>query len=814
MAQHDSLSTLFLMIGRLSFLILTCLCVSLGTSPAQVPVDPALVANQERDLFEFADRYYRQGEKAKDQGHKQLYFDKAAIHFQRFVETFPRSKKIADARYRLGTAYLYTGRPDKASEQWRAVLNRHPKGRPTSLAAYRLATIRYQQRDFEGAAPYFAKSAAAAASSSQRQSSRYFEANCYTLAKNPRKAKAALEKLINDPGKDRNIYYARGMLQLGLIYQSEENYEDALRYFIPLMQKTIPSKIRGEAILNAGAACTELGQLEQADVYLETVLGTHEYKDHHEVAQKTLMLSAFKADNLPRVLKLYEQRAVGVSGKNAAKLHLLAGRAYYKKGSIDIAKIVFRRSEQALPKSKIAFEAAHRRLVCFYKTEAKTLIRQVDSFIQLYAGRHAGSPWIQTARLMKAETLFSEKEFAAAAAVYNKINTRLIDEKNRAGLLHHKGWCLAESGDPNGAIQSFSEFISSYPDDLRIPKTLTRRGEAYMEAGNYSQALKDFDRIINIDQTSLLAALCLQQSAALQRKQGNLKDMVVRYSLLLQHHPDIQVETRANAIYQIGYAFFKENNYIEAAKRFEEARQLDPQNFKDQAGSYKVLCYYMAKDVDNLLSAAEQIREDVPGKKLPPRTLTWLGIKSFERRDFRNAVTYLTLVADPSAPEETSTYIWKHLAKAAIQTGNYELSLRAIGNVLESEENPVAITDALLDKGLALLGTQKYAEAIEAAESGLELQRQGKLNAELQLLLGDIAFARKDYEEAARRYVVTAELVFDNQITPIAIYKTVKALEAKGDIQDVKRYSERLKKDFPNFKLQQRWIGGPEKEAI
>lgn len=798
------------MISRFLFLVSIALWASATSVHAQIPADPVLVADPERDLFDFADRYYRRGEQARDQGQKQLYFNQAAEHFGSFVQNFPRSKKIADARYRLGTAYLYTGRPDQAASQFRAVLSIAPRGRPSALAAYRLATIRYQKRDFAGAAPYFARSADAAVNDSQRQSSRYFEATSYTLAKNNRKAKQALEKLVNDPGKERNIYYARGKLQLGLILQGEGSFEQALNHFVPLLKKNIPAKIRGEALVNAGACCTELGQLEQADIYLEAVLAASEYRDHHESAQTSLMLSAFKAKDMPRVLKIYERRPVGSSGKNAAQLHLLAGRAYFLKKNYTIAKIAFRRSEQAFPKSELAFEAAYRRLICFYNTESKALVSLVDSFLQLYARKNAGSPRIQTARLMKAETLFEKKRYTEAATVYNTINTRLIDEKNRAGLLHHKGWCLAESGDSNGAIQSFSEFIASYPQDIRIPKTIARRGQSYMEAGNVSQALKDFDRIIQADPTSDLAALCLQQSADLQRKQNNYKDMVQRYSQLLDQHDKLSDTTKAHATYWIGYALFKEDKYIAAAERFNTARTLDSKNFNDQSGSYMVLCYYMAKDVDGLLSAVERVRKDVPGKDLPPRTLTWLGIKSFERRDFRNAVVYLTLVADPLTPENTSAYIWKHLSKASIETANYKGALKAISHVLDQEENSIARADAFLDKGLALLGLGKHADAIEMAEAGLELQRQGKLHAELQLLLGDIAYARKNYEEAVKKYVVTAELFLDNTITPIALFKASRTFQVLGRAAEKEEYQNRLQKDFPDFQLTQRWIGGPQ----
>ena len=777
---------------------------------AQEPGDAPLVADPERDRFTFANLAYERAERSRDATEKAIYYRKAVQLFSEFLSDFPRPREEAQVRYRLGTSYLYTGQPESAARQFRSILDRSPNGHIASLAAYRLASLRYERRDFSGAAPYFATSARAAEQAQLRHRALYFEANCYILAKNERKAREAFLKLVNDPERAKNAYYEKAALQVALMYQEEEDYEKALEYFVPLLTKGSSKETIGQALVGAGLASAKLDQPEQAKLYLETVLKSSEYKDYHLEAQAALMETAYLAKNYAEVFSIYRQRSIPAKGKVAAKLHLMAGKAAMAQDRFADGRDIFLKAERAFPQSDIAFDAAFRRVVCFFESDSQHVPVQVDAFEELYGGSQAGSKEIQLARLMKAETLFAKEDFRKAARVYNRITSRLLDEENRASMLHHKGWSLSESGDPNGAVQAFSEFLSSFPDDSRALETIAKRGESFLAAGNFESALKDFDTIIEKLPGQPLAALALQQSAEAQRKQDNLKDMVVRYDKLINDYPDLALRTKANAYYWIGWAMFKEDKYLESAEKLNEARKLDPANFNDLAGTRIVLAYYMAQDVDKLLVATNQIRKDIPGKELPPRVLTWLGIKSFERRDFESAVTYLNLVTNEDDPSETSSYIWKHLAKASVEIGDYTSALNAIEKVVDSEEHPVAKADALLDKGQAHLGLGQFAEAVSAVEKGLELQGQGKLNAELQLLLGDIAFGRKDYSEAAKKYVVTAELVVDRQLTPIAIYKAIKTLELNEDEATAKIYRDRLKAEYPNFTLNRRWIRGPE----
>ena len=173
---------------------------------------------------------------------------------------------------------------------------------------------------------------------------------------------------------------------------------------------------------------------------------------------------------------------------------MIAARAYMRLKLPSEALQLFRDVEKLVnPETDMAFQAAYYRLLCFFQIEGRHLPDQVDAFLQLYRKARPEDSRIHTALMMKAETLFSNKETAAAAKVYSEINASLVSEKNRPGLLYQRGWCLSEAGDAQGAIRSLSEFIAKYPQDPRVSSAIAKRAKAYSESAEPAKAIADFD---------------------------------------------------------------------------------------------------------------------------------------------------------------------------------------------------------------------------------------------------------------------------------------------------------------------------------
>lgn len=767
-------------------------------------VDPTLVANPERDRFDFANQFFDAGQKSDRQFEKDRYHQRSVQLFQEFLETFPRSRYDADARYRLGVSQMELGQVADAKRNFRALVRRHPQHELAGLASYRMGSLEWAERDFQASAPHF-ETAAAVAKGQLRQRALNF-AGFARLQLGEKQAAVRNFELILKEESPIDPYRGRAALQIGLVRQEAGQHEKALEYFATISAGSTAPSERGPALLAIAESRLALEQPEQAQITLETLLNSANLAKWHPAAQASLMATAYAAEDFERVLQLYGKSAIEGQGATPAKLHFIAGKAANKLERYTEAITFFARSERADPQTDLAFDAAYRRLLCFYNVEGANIPDQVDAFLEIYRGRHAAHEYIQAARLMKAETLFSQKRYLDAADVYNRINAQLIDKKNRPGLLFHKGWCLAASGDPNGAIQAFSRLLGDFRDSPFTAQALAKRGEAYLQSRDYDKAMRDFDALIEANDTSpALVSLALQKSAVAALEKKNFPQVVDRFTRLIVKFPDLKPVTLANAHYSVGHAQLKLEKYEDAIAALENSRKLDPDTFNDAAGTKIALCYYMLQDPVGLLEAVGQVERDVPGKVLPERMITWLGIKSFERRDYENAVRYLARVIDHDKAGETKAFIWKQYAKANLEVGENEEALRSVNHVLETETNAVSLADAYLDKGRALLALTRYAEAIEAAEEGQRKQPRGLLNAELNILLGDIAYQREDYAASLKYYGTTAEFIADKRLKPIALHRAKVAAEKKGDAALAESYAALLSQNFPDYTPSSDW---------
>jgi len=67
------------------------------------------------------------------------------------------------------------------------------------------------------------------------------------------------------------------------------------------------------------------------------------------------------------------------------------------------------------------------------------------------------------------------------------------------------------------------------------------------------------------------------------------------------------------------------------------------------------------------------------------------------------------------------------------------------------------------------------------------------------MLLGDVAAAQGNYANAAQRYVLPSQMFDDPEITPLALWKTMKAFEQAGDQNQASDFQKDLAKRFPKW---------------
>jgi tetratricopeptide (TPR) repeat protein len=175
-------------------------------------------------------------------------------------------------------------------------------------------------------------------------------------------------------------------------------------------------------------------------------------------------------------------------------------------------------------------------------------------------------------------------------------------------------------------------------------------------------------------------------------------------------------------------------------------------------------------------------------------------MQSYNSGDHVMAAKCLALIASPEEPRATPKEVWRYLAKARLETGDFEGALAAANHVLAVEDNPSWKADGLLDRGRALLALDRPSEARKSADEALELRPQGRTSAGLRILVGDLELKADDASKAAAEYLIVVKFHEDKDLKPLAIRKLIEALEKQGDKTEAEKYRQQLKSEFPDWK--------------
>jgi len=245
--------------------------------------------------------------------------------------------------------------------------------------------------------------------------------------------------------------------------------------------------------------------------------------------------------------------------------------------------------------------------------------------------------------------------------------------------------------------------------------------------------------------------------------------------------------------------------------------ELDSKGYLEKSSQLIILCEYARQNADSLAKAIDNYLQSKPDGLVPPNVLKWLGLKLFSSDDFKRAARFLELAVTTQVPANTEPVVWNYLGMAQLKNAQYDASIQATDNFLLSNPDSATRSRALLTKGRAQLGKGLFDDADKAAQEALQVVKDGKLQAELLILEGDIYAAQGDklaaegqkdaaavkWKDGAAKYAVPSQIFEDPDITPEALHKAALVLEKAGDAAKAKLMKEQLKQRYPKYEPKQ-----------
>ena len=773
-------------------------------TPPPEPEEPVsnLAKGPEGDLFTYANLLY-----SKKQ------YDLASRQYSRYLGSYPEGMHSEEVRYRLAESLLNLGDVTGAEEKYRDVIRIHTGGRFSGYSAYRIGALAFTREDYASALPLFRIAERNAPKPDVKLASIYYQARCLQLIGRAQESVALYEKAAES--ETDNPFRQKAILAIARILTEAGKKDEALTAYLRLIDAPVDTSrkltnsqaldlanARAEALVQTGLILASNGKTEEANTRFEQALQGAGGKEWKPLARYGLIDNYYRAKRYSDVTRIYASSTeYTVPDDQRPAMMLMVANSYRFEGRHAKAVDIYLVIEQYYPSRPEGADAAFNKLICFYNLRDPSLPRFVDSFVEKQRKRDAASDKIDNALLLKAELLFKRREYERAAPVYAKIRTENIPENLRSATLYHAGFSQANGGMASTATSSLTKYLEAEPDAKDAPQALAQRALAYKDLGDFGRAIKDFDELVEKYPDSKQVELSLQQAAILRGK--HTKDypgMIGNFRDLLDKFP--ATKGAAEAFFWIGWGEFTLKNYKDSVAPLEEALKRDADEYGASASVLIIRAQYIEKNVDGLSKAIDYYRRYDSKAEISPHILGWLGLKQFELGNYVASERFLLLASEGEEPEKTRAEIWTFMGRARVAQDKFEEAVEAYDHTLAQVSNPAERARILLEKGQALLYSGRLDGAASATNEGLDLQRQGRINAQLYILSGDVEMARGKYSEALAAYIVPSQMFVDPKISPEAIYKSIQALTKMDKASDAAELQKQLEDQFPSYKPQ------------
>ena len=727
-------------------------------------------------------------------------FEMAAPEYEKFLGLYPTAPDRPVALFRLAESYRRNGTVNAAKNTYETLLNQFANGEFIGPAAYRLADLYYQERNYNSALPMFRKASVRLRDPKLANMAKFYTGRTLEGLGQKLDARMVYEDLVASPSENPFIDASR--LSLAVLLKDAGRTAEALKQVQTLAQSTENPDLKAEATVRSGLWLLELNQPKKAEEDLTNALQMPNIGRWKDVAQIGLVQMKYNDGKYQEIVDEFGSGTKEVSADSRPQFLVLVGNSFRQLGKIPEALKLYDQLVKEAPGSMYAKDAAYERLVCIYQTEGENLLREIDQFL----ANNGDSTKRDQVLLMKAEQLFKKQDYAAAAPVYEMVSrSRQLAGNYKAKALYKFAWCSLQKGENDKAIAGFTALIEGFPTTDSIGSALFHRGIAKLRSKDMPGAVKDLNQLIAKHPQAKEREPALEQRAIIQGQQNDNTGMAETYKLLLKEFPNTAAAADAN--YWMGWVAFENKNYKDVPGPLGAARQADKEKYLERASLRILLAHYyvenwdaVGREIDLYLSAG--------GKgQVPEQVLRGVGMHYYElgdraenpderKKNFGEAAKYLDQM---SKRDDARADDFLNLGRSRLYLDDFKNAADSLDKYLKIAKEPAPRCVGLLSLARAYTGMREFDSAQKAVNEALTLQAEGRLNAEGRVVSGDIQMGRGNPEEAAKVYEAVTLIIDDEDVTPRALEKAIDANQKAGKEVDAKRLLNTLQSRYPEY---------------
>jgi TolA-binding protein len=735
----------------------------------------------------------------------------AVTAFSDFVRDFPDDRRREEALYRLAESYRSLGRTNDALAAYTFQVQTYPDGLLRMNGELRRGAILFDAGKFDDAVVPL-QIVADKGDGELQQLGKYLLGRSLLATQKEADGRALLQDLVDEqpPGK----FAGNAAQTLAELDDSQNKYPDALALWQKALALSTDPTVQATAAARGGWSALAAKQPADAEKLFQTARQLAPSGDARRVANTGLLRLLFQQKRYAEWVALYHgDHGSSLPSARAETLYDL-GHAQFSLKHWPEAVAGFDQYLAAFGAQDAAVTAAYERFLALTQIDRAKTVSEAEAYLKAWPK----SPYRARVQLLQAQELSREKKFSEALPLWESLANEIGDASwpHQEILLD-----LARAYDELGnfpkaatAYQNYLDDLDAHPgDDKQIQARNVLRTQARLAV-----CLQKSDQLLAATDAwkavqSLAPEGSREQQTALESlgliyaRGGPAQEaaMVADFRALLDKFP--QSPLRAMAAFSVGDSLFKNHDYAGAEPFLLNARNWDAKTWLQSATQRLALGAYGLKNYDKTVAYVKEY-DTIPAPtdpqaqiaaRLPAALFYWLAETARKAAKWNEAEIYYVRVTQHPDPGDLLAGAWWQLGEVQGQRKEWPAAVASYEKYRQLKPEAKDATVVLLALGRAQLGAQNFDAAKKLGDQALLQEPEGPRSAAARMLLGETAFATRNYPEAARMFATLAVLFDDPQITPQAISRAADAFERAGDAKSATDWRQKLKDKYPQY---------------
>ncbi|MBI2422345.1 MAG: tetratricopeptide repeat protein [Candidatus Hydrogenedentes bacterium] len=733
--------------------------------------------------FDFANGLFHRG-----------YHKEAVAEYRKYTETYGQGKDLLLAWHRMGEAAYAARDHETAIGAMEKVLSLNPPAGLVLNAKLTLGESLFFMDRFEESLTHLSAIIAQEAPPEILERARYYMGRAHYALGAMGPAREVLRQAAE--AHPDGPLHAFVLFQLAFVLVRNGEDEQAAITFSEVADSQADSALRQESRYRAAEIYDKIGWFSTAVGAYQKLKEEFPDSGYARRADYGHAWALYHAGSFAEAQVMVERylAAFPDATEELPGLHYLRANCFQQQGKLDEALAEYIAIRERFPEHSFADRARYKEAwIYFLKNDIATARKDITAYLQ----EHPESPFTGEAAFLLGSIFVKEGNYEDAFEEFRLVFERFPDSEFGPEALYRAAECLEQLGLAAQAAERFEEFAKRYPENPLTAEAALRAGDAQFDAQAFAQAIEKYKVILAGATEPAVVEQTLYRLAIAYYNQRDYKASTETFQSLLEKAPATKHGAEA-LFYSAEYYLREGEDPVQALSAYEKLLQLDPQGpYAGRSVRGIALARFEQNDFEKAAGFFLKLLREFPAETINQESILWAGEWLHENERWADAAEVFNALLQrvPGYPYGDRVHLtiaacYEHLGKTEEARAELEAIVAAGGKGEAVTEAQFRIARLYESSGESAKARELYETAAASNHSALAAQARFRV--------GELLEQDKEFEQAARNFMMVAIVYLDASLSPESLWRAAQNFQQAGLLDQARKAYEEISTEYPD----------------